>query len=185
MEPVGFLSHIIRDVRGCVCCYLRETHSAAHGGVDGHAVTALVSLHVQRVVLQRAGQENISSHQEKQTAEKQHPHLHPAPVPNPKPAHSVLINAVENPSYNEGKKWKEKSSFHPNFALVRVPRLLFRLTLIPNVVVCLLSGSAGREGPPQINVTPGCTATRCPAPELLIRQSRKTSCIWFQVPSFM
>lgn len=75
---------------------LREAHSAAHGGVDGHAVTALVSLHVQRVVLQRAGLENISSHQEQQTAEKQHPHLHPAPVPNPKPAHSVLINAVEN-----------------------------------------------------------------------------------------
>lgn len=61
-------------LRKLFCSHLCEAHSAAHGGVDGHAVPALVSLHVQRVVLQRAGQENISSQHNKQTA-KEHPHL--------------------------------------------------------------------------------------------------------------
>lgn len=73
---VRIIWHTSKKTRKLSGSHLCEAHSAAHGGVDGHAVTTLVSLHVQRVVLQRAGQENISSQHNKQTA-KEHLHLHP------------------------------------------------------------------------------------------------------------
>lgn len=86
--------------------HLCEAHAAAHGGVDGHAVTALVSLHVQRVVLQRAGQENISSQHNKQTA-KEHPHLHPKIFlwRISVDLADVLINAVERSQILTGSEF--------------------------------------------------------------------------------
>lgn len=56
----------ITDERVMRGSYLCEAHSAAYGCVDGHALTALVSVHVQRVVFQRTGHKGVHTQQNEQ-----------------------------------------------------------------------------------------------------------------------